>query len=74
MTKEQFIFMTETRKPLEFKYNNKIYSLNYDKNDKGELIFTFGRLYEGEKYDSIGELLNKAKIENHFFKDILDIL
>lgn len=74
MTKEQFVFMTETQKPLEFKYNNKVYSLNYDKNDKGESFIVFGQLYEGKKYNSVGELLNNAKIENHFFKDMLDIL
>ncbi len=74
MTKEQLIFNIETRKPLEFTYNHKTYSLSYDKNEKGELIIVFGLLYEGKKYASLGEFLNEAKIENHFFKDMLDIL
>ena len=67
MTKEQFIFLIETQKPFEFTYNNVVYK-------KGEKVIVFGRLYEGKKYKSAGELLNTARIENHFFKDMLDIL
>ena len=74
MTKDDFIFLIETRKNMEFSYNGKTYNLTYDKNNKGELEIIFGRLYEGKKYSSLGELLNTAKIENHFFKDMLDIL
>lgn len=74
MTKEQFIFLIETQKPFEFTYNNVVYNMTYDKNEKGETIIVFGRLYEGKKYKSAGELLNNARIENHFFKDMLDIL
>ena len=48
--------------------------MTYDKNEKGEKVIVFGRLYEGKKYKSAGELLNTARIENHFFKDMLDIL
>lgn len=74
MTKEQFIFLIETQKPFEFTYNNIVYNMTYDKNEKGENVIIFGRLYEGKKYNSAGELLNNARIENHFFKDMLDIL
>lgn len=74
MTKEQFIFLIETQKPFEFTYNNVVYNMTYDKNEKGENVIIFGRLYEGKKYNSAGELLNNARIENHFFKDMLDIL
>ena len=85
MTKEQFIFLIETQKPFEFTYNNVVYNMTYDKNEKGEKVIVFGRLYEGideletllyegKKYKSAGELLNTARIENHFFKDMLDIL
>ena len=74
MTKEQFIFLIETQKPFEFTYNNVVYNMTYDKNEKGEKVIVFGRLYEGKKYKSVGELLNTARIENHFFKDMLDIL
>ena len=74
MTKEQFIFLIETQKPFEFTYNNVVYNMTYDKNEKGEKVIVFGRLYEGKKYKSSGELLNTARIENHFFKDMLDIL
>ena len=74
MTKEQFIFLIETQKPFEFTYNNVVYNMTYDKNEKGETIIVSGRLDEGKKYKSAGELLNNARIENHFFKDMLDIL
>lgn len=74
MTKEQFIFLIETQKPFEFTYNNIVYNMTYDKNEKGENVIIFGRLYEGKKYNNAGELLNNARIENHFFKDMLDIL
>ena len=46
MTKEQFIFLIETQKPFEFTYNNVVYNMTYDKNEKGETIIVFGRLYE----------------------------
>lgn len=74
MTKEEFIYLIETKQNLEFSYNGKTYNLTYDKDESGNQILIFGQLYEGKKYDSIGELLNEAKIENHFFKDMLDIL
>ena len=50
MTKEQFIFLIETQKPFEFTYNNIVYNMTYDKNEKGENVIIFGRLYEGKKY------------------------
>ena len=48
--------------------------MTYDKKENGELVIVFGKLYEGKRYDSVGQLLNTAKIENHFFKDMLDII
>lgn len=74
MTKERLLFLIETKKEFEFSYNGKTYNMTYDKDANGNTILIFGQLYEGIKYDSIGELLNNAKIENHYFKDMLDIL
>lgn len=73
MTKDDFLFLIETQTIREFKYKDEIYRLSYDKNSDGKNIIKFGRLYEETKYDSVGELLNNAKIQNHFFKDMLDI-
>ncbi|MBR5646464.1 MAG: hypothetical protein IKX23_07505 [Treponema sp.] len=73
MTKDDFIFLIETKTEHEFVYKGKIYNLTYDKTDDGKTMIVFGPLFEGQKYSSIGEFLNKAKIDNHFFKDMLDI-
>lgn len=73
MTKDDFLFLIETQTIREFTYKNEIYRLSYDKTPTGKTIINFGRLYEETKYDSVGELLNNAKIQNHFFKDMLDI-
>lgn len=74
MKKEDFIFNIETRKEMEFTYNGKSYSITYDSDDSGKTFIIFGRTFEGKKYDSLGTLMNEAKIENHFFKDMLDVL
>ena len=55
MTKEQFIFLIETQKPFEFTYNNVVYNMTYDKNEKGEKVIVFGRLYEGKKYSRMSK-------------------
>ena len=39
----------------------------------GRKLIVFGDIADKQKYDSVGEFLNKTKIENHFFKDMLDI-
>lgn len=74
MTKEQLLFILETRDYFEFTYNNKTYSLSIDKSQNGKQIINFGHTYEEEKYDSLGALFNSATIENHFFKDLLEDL
>ncbi len=74
MTKDDFFYMIEIRKELEFSYNGKTYQLTYDKDENGAYKIVFGQLYEGKKYDSLGEFMNTAKVENSYFKDMLDIL
>ncbi len=73
MTKDDFLFLVETKTPHEFIYKGKIYNMTFDKAADGSTQIVFGPLFEGEKFSSTGEFLNKAKIENHFFKDMLDI-
>lgn len=73
MTKEQLLFLIETKKEHEFVYNGKTYNLTYDKDTANNTVIVFGELYQGKRYSSSGELLNTAKIENHFFKDMLEI-
>ena len=73
MTKEQLFFLIETKKEHEFVYNGKTYNLTYDKDGNNRYVIVFGELYQGKRYSDAGELLNNAKIENHFFKDMLEI-
>ena len=54
MTKDDLIFLIDTKKTLEFSYNGKNYNLTYDKDEKGEYI-VFGQTFQGEKYKSFGE-------------------
>lgn len=74
MTKEKFLFLIETKQEFEFSYKGKTYNMTYDKDDKGNTVIVFGQLYEGVRYESVGDLLNNAQIENHYFKNMLDIL
>ena len=73
MTKDDLIFLIDTKKSLEFSYNGKNYNLTYDKDEKGEYI-VFGQTFQGEKYKSFGEFYNNAKVENHFFREMLDVI
>ncbi|MCR5764649.1 MAG: hypothetical protein K6G09_01600 [Treponema sp.] len=72
MTKDDLYFLIQTKTTKEFEYKGKTYSLLYDKDSDGEYI-RFGLLYEEKKYKSFGELWNDAKIENHFFREMIDI-
>ena len=74
MTKDDLIFLIETGKNLEFDYNGKKYILTYDKTKDGNTDIVFGAMYEQKRYKSLGEFWNDARVENHFFKDMLDIL
>ena len=72
MTMDDFHFMVAVKKPLEFTHQGKTYNLTYGKDEKGNYI-AFGRLYDiPEKYRDAGELLNSVKIENHFFREVLE--
>ena len=73
MTKDDFLFLVETETIHDFVYKGKTYTITYDKRTDGRKWIIFGDIADKQKYDSVGEFLNKAKIENHFFKDMLDI-
>lgn len=72
MTKDDLYFYIQTKKPLEFKFNDKTYRLYYDTDSYGKDIIFFGQIFEGKPFDSFGDLMNKAKVENYFFKDLLE--
>lgn len=73
MTKEDLIFLIETKKEFEFTYKNVLYSMTYGSDKKGDYI-ALGRLYEPVRFYSFGEMMNEARIENHFFRELLEVL
>lgn len=66
--------MIDSKKEFEFVYNGIKYNLTYGKDSNGKEYINFGRLYEEKNYYSYKDLMNNAKIENHFFKDMVEIL
>lgn len=74
MTKEEFLFKIQTKTEFEFKYKGLDYNLTYGIEDGGKEYILFGRTYEGKKYYSAKELLVNARIENHFFREMLEDL
>ena len=48
--------------------------MTFEEGSGGDTKIFFGQLYEEKSYDSIGEFLNTAKVENHFFKDMMDTI
>lgn len=74
MTKDDLIFLINTKKEFEFTYNGKNYNLTYDRDDNGNDLIVFGERFQGKKYASFGEFMNEARIENHFFREMLEIL
>lgn len=73
MTKEDLLLLINTKKEFEFTYKGKLYTMTYGSDKKGDYI-ALGRLYEPLRYYSFGEMMNEAKIENHFFRELLEIL
>lgn len=73
MSYEDFIFMIETKKEHEFSFKDKIYTITYGNDKNGDYI-AMGQRYEPVKYYSLKELLNNARIENHYFKEMIEIL
>ena len=73
-TKEDFLFEVEAQLPFEFTYKGKKYNMTYDTAPDGHRTLVFGQLYEEKHYDSVEEFLNTCRIENHFFKDMMDII
>lgn len=73
MTKDDLHLLINTKKEFEFTYKGKLYTMTYGSDKKGDYI-ALGRLYEPLRYYSFGEMMNEAKIENHFFRELLEIL
>lgn len=73
MKREQFRFLIDTETVYEFKYKEKNYSISYGKDEKGSYI-AFGERYLQEKYYSYGEFMNNARVENSFFREMIEDL
>ena len=74
MTKEEFRYLIDVKKDCEFQYNGKNYNITYEKSSGGEEYICFGERYFQKKIDSWGEFINEAKVENHFLREMLNIL
>lgn len=74
MTKDDIYYLISVKKPFEFSFNGKNYNMTYGKDSAGKEYIDFGERYTTTKYYSFGELINNAKVENYFFKDLLEIL
>ncbi len=74
MTLTDFQFIIDTRRAFEFVFNGTKYNLTYDTTPDGKTVFVFGETFLGKRYSSLGELMNEAMIENHYFKDVLPTL
>ncbi len=73
MTKDDLIFLINTKKEFEFSYNGKNYNITYDRDELGNDLIIFGERFMGKKFRSFGEFMNEAKVENHFFREMLEI-
>ena len=71
MKMTEFQFIIDTRRAFEFTFNGTKYNLTYDVDSNGKTVYVFGETFLGKKYASLGELMNEAMIENHYFKDVL---
>jgi len=73
MTKDDLYFYVSAKKELEFVFNGERYTLNYEQ-ERGSQVIIFGPIYDKKKYDSFGQLMNEAKVENHYFRELLEDL
>ena len=64
----------ESKKEIEFTYNNKTYLLSYGTDADGNNYIAFGRLYEQDRFSSFKDLYARAKIDNSYFREMLDII
>ena len=75
MTREEFQFIIDIKREYEFLFDGKRYNLTYGKDDCGKDYIALGRLYDTpELYYSFGELINHAKIENQYLRELITYL
>lgn len=74
MKEEDFFFNIQIQKPMHFLYKDEEYCIKCDKDSNGNQIILFGRTFQEQKYSSYGEFMNTAKVENTFFKHMLEDL
>ncbi|MBQ0051599.1 MAG: hypothetical protein KBT11_05980 [Treponema sp.] len=74
MTEKQLQFMIDVGQNLEFDYKGKKYTLRYDKDSEGNKVFYFGETFFEKKFESYGDLMNNAMVENSFFRNVVENL
>lgn len=71
MTENEFRFLIDTKTTYEFTFNKTVYNLYFDKMENGSTCIKFGPLYMEETFDSYGDLINNAYVENHYLKELI---
>ena len=56
MTLEEFRYIVDIKKVLEFTYKGKVYNLRYGSDEKGEYL-RFGEQFLEKNYYSLGEFI-----------------
>lgn len=72
MTRNEFVHIVNSKEQREFVVDGVVYALTYDKDSSGKEYVVFGRTFQGERYTDVGELLNNAKIGNHYLRNMLE--
>ncbi len=71
MTEAELKFTLETVGRFDFTHDGTDYTLLLDTDEKGNQQIRFSRSFQETKFSSWGELMNQAKVENHYFKYVL---
>lgn len=74
MTQEALRFFIDTKREIEFSYQGKQYNITYGTDESGGNYILFGETYMGTRYYSFAELMTCAKIQNHYFREMLSVL
>ena len=71
MTESELKFTLETVGRFDFTHDGTDYTLLLDTDEKGNQQIRFSRSFQETKFSSWGELMNQAKVKNHYFKYVL---
>ena len=71
MTEAELKFTLETVGRFDFTHDGIDYTILLDTDKKDKRQIRFSRSFQETRFSSWGELMNLAKVENHYFKYVL---